>query len=141
MPNTPVPANVIGLPAVSRYDRSDIMRAAVAHARQIIEGEREAYLRRWSGAIRCGDRRPAMVLPTWRAAMSEALRYAWKDAKKARAAMPASTGAPRELAAIELRILSIQAAERVTRDESAMLPALYARAAELSRAAMAHVHH
>lgn len=138
MPNTSVPANATGLSAANRFSRSSIMRAAVAHARQIIESERETYLRRWSGAIRCGDRRPAMVLPTWRAAMSEALRYAWADAKKARAAAPAP--AP-QLAAVELLILSIHAAERVTRNESAMLPALYARAAQLTRAAAAHVQH
>ncbi len=143
MPNTPVPANATALPAASRYARSAIMRAAVGYARAIIEGERERYLRRWSGAIRCGDGHPPMVLPTWRTAMSEALRTAWAEAKKARAAAPVAPAVADELATVELRILSIHAAERITRDESAMLAGLTARAAELSaisRAAGAHVY-
>ena len=144
MPNTPVPASATGLPAASRYDRSAIMRAAVAYTRAIIEGERERFLRRWAGAIRCGDRHPPMVLPTWRAAMSEALRWAWAEAKRARAATPVAPAVAAELASVELRVLSIQAAERITRDESGMLSELCARAAELSamsRTAVAHVHH
>lgn len=143
MPNTPVPANATGLPAASRYDRSAIMRAAVAYARAIIAGERERYLRRWSGPIRCGDRHPPMVLPTWRAAMSEALRWAWAEAKQDRATARVAPAVAAEIAGVELRILSIQAAERITRDESAMLAGLTARAAELSansRAAGAHVY-
>jgi hypothetical protein len=132
MPNTPVPANATGLPAASRYDRSTIMRAAVAYARAIIEGERERFLRRWSGAIRCGDRHPPMVLPTWRAAMSEALRTAWAEAKQAGTVAPVAPAVADELASVELRILSIQAAERISRDESEMLPVLCARAAELN---------
>ncbi|TCK30141.1 hypothetical protein EV667_0228 [Ancylobacter aquaticus] len=140
MPNTIVPANATGLPDVS-YDRSAIMRKAVAHARQMIEREREHYQRRWSAEIRYGGKRPAMKLPTWRAAMSEGLRFAWADAKKVRKPAPIAPAISAELAKVELRILSIHAAERVTRDESAMLPTLHARAAELSRAAMAHIHH
>lgn len=139
MPNTPVPANATGLPAASRYDRSAIMRAAIVHAREMIEREREHYLRRWSAEIRYGGKRPAMKLPTWRAAMSEGLRFAWATAKKA--AVPAPPAATAELAKIELRILSIHSAERITRDESDMLPALHARAAELSRAVVARLPH
>ena len=120
------------------FDRSAIMTAAVAYARDMIEREREHYLRRWSAEIRYGGKRPAMKLPTWRAAMSEALRHAWATAKKA--AAPAAPAASAELAQVELRILSIHSAERITRDEGAMLPALHARAAELSRAIVAHVH-
>lgn len=138
MPNSPVPANATGLPIARRYDRSAIMRAAIGYARAMIEREREHYLRQWSAEIRYGGRRPAMKLPTWRAAMSDGLRFAWASAKKT--AVPVAPAASDELAKIELRILSIHAAERITRDESAMLPALHARAAELSRAAVAHVH-
>lgn len=116
------------------------MRAAVDYARAIIEGERERYLRRWSGAIRCGDRHPPMTLPTWRAAMSEALRTAWADAKKVRAAAPVALAVTAELANVELRILSIQAAERISRDERDMLVGLAARAAELHRATVARIH-
>lgn len=130
MPNTPVPANATGLPAASRFDRSAIMRAAVAYARLIIEGERERYLRRWSGAIRCGDRHPPMTLPTWRAAMSEALR----------AAAPVALAVTAELANVELRILSIHAAERITRAERDALATLTARAAALSAINRASAH-
>ncbi|MDF2809902.1 MAG: hypothetical protein K0S56_933 [Microvirga sp.] len=124
------------------FNRSAIMRAAVTYARTIIEGERERYLRRWSGAIRCGDRHPPMTLPTWRAAMSEALRYAWAEAKQARAAARDAPAVAAELASVELRILSIRAAERVARPERDMLAGLQARAAQLhaiSRANVAHV--
>jgi hypothetical protein len=141
MPNTPVPANATGLPAASRYDRSAIMQAAVVYARASIEGERERYLRLWSGAIRCGDRHPPMVLPTWRAATSEALRYAWAAAKKARSAAPVSPALAAEAASVELRILSIQAAERIARPERDILAELQVRAAQLhaiSGAAVAH---
>lgn len=138
MPSAPVPANATGLPAARRYDRSAIMRAAIGYARAMIEREREHYLRRWSAEIRYGGKRPAMKLPTWRAAMSEGLRFAWAAAKKT--AAPFAPAASAELAQVELRILSIHSAERITRDEGAMLPALHARAAELSRAAVAHVH-
>lgn len=137
MPNSPVPANATGLPTARRYDRSAIMRAAIGYARAMIEREREHYLRQWSAEIRYGGRRPAMKLPTWRAAMSEGLRFAWAAAKKA--AVPVAPAATAELAKIELRILSIHAAERITRGERAMLPALHARASELSRAVVAHV--
>lgn len=138
MPSAPVPANATGLPAASRYDRSAIMRAATVYAGAMIEREREHYLRQWSAEIRYGGRRPAMKLPTWRAAMAEGLRFAWAAAKKA--ALPVAPAATAELAKIELRILSIHSAERITRDESDMLPALHARATELSRAVVAHVH-
>lgn len=141
MPNTVVPANATGVPTVSRYDRSAIMRRAVAYAREMIEREREYFLRRWTAEIRYGGKRPAMKLPTWRAAMSEGLRFAWAEAKKARKPAPVAPAISAELAKIELRILSIHAAERITRNESDMLPALHARAAEISRAAMAHIHH
>lgn len=140
MPNTPVPANATALPTARRYDRLAIMRAAIAYARAMIECEREHYLRRWSAEIRYGGKRPVMKLPTWRAAMSEGLRFAWADAKKA-AVPPVAPAATAELAKIELRILSIHSAERITRDEGAMLPALHARAAELSRAALAQAYH
>ncbi len=140
MPNTSVPANATSLPAASRYDRSAIMRAAVAYARAIIEGERERFLRRWSVAIRSGDRHPPMALPTWRAGMSEALRAAWAEAKGARAATPIAPAGAAELASVELRILSIHTAERISRDERDMLVGLTARAAELHRAAEACAH-
>ncbi|WP_428031796.1 hypothetical protein [Ancylobacter sp.] len=141
MPNTIVPANATGLPTPCRYDRSAVMRRAVVFARAMIEREREHYLRRWSAEIRYGGKRPAMKLPTWRTAMSEGLRFAWAEAKKARKPAPGAPAISAELAKVELRIFSIHAAERLTRTESAMLPALHVRAAELSRAALAHVHH
>ncbi|MBB3770990.1 hypothetical protein FHS55_001585 [Angulomicrobium tetraedrale] len=124
-----------------RLDRSAIMRAAVAYARELIERERSWYFTRYSAEIRYGSPRPAMKLPTWRAAMAHGLRLAWAEARKSGEAAPVAPAVKAELASIELGILSVHCAERITRTEAAHLASLTARAAELhamSRAAVAH---
>ena len=72
--------------------------------------------------------------------MSHGLKAAWAEARENR--LPkigeSSIGAA---SSVELAILSIHAAKRITRPERDMLAGLHARAAELARAAAAHIHH
>lgn len=139
MPNTSVPANATGLSTGNRFNRSAIMRAAVAYARELIEREREWYGNRYAAEIRYGGRRPTMKLPSWREAMSHGLKAAWAEARENRLSKigESSIGAA---SSVELSILSIHAAERITRPERDMLAGLTARAAELRRATVAQAH-
>jgi hypothetical protein len=128
MPNTTVPANATLLSADGRFDRSAIMRAAVQLARDFIEDERRCYRNRWSAELRYGGKVPALVLPTWREAMSEALRIVWRKARQERAMTPATC---EEIERIEIAILTSQCAERITTPERLHLSAVQARVVEL----------
>jgi hypothetical protein len=139
-----VPANDTSMPNETflrdgKYDRAQIMRAAVALARQFIEDERRCYRNRWSAELRYGGKVPVLVLPTWREAMSEALRIVWRKAREERAANPAVI---EEIERVEIAALTIQCAERPSRAELAHLSVLQAHVIELrspKRAPVAHV--
>lgn len=108
------------------FDRPAIMREAVAFAREMIRREREWHFTRYAAQIRHGGKVPALRLPSWREAMREGLRHAWKEARRSNLQPPA------EAAAVALEILTIQAAERITRPEAFAFAALQSRAAHLA---------
>lgn len=108
------------------FDRSAIMREAVAFAREMIRREREWHFSRYAAQIRHGGKVPALRLPSWREAMREGLRHAWKEARRGNLQPPA------EAAAVSLEILTIQAAERISRPDAFALAALQSRAAQLA---------
>jgi hypothetical protein len=111
-----------------KFDRSAIMRAAVALARQFIADAGRCYRNKYSAQLRYGQPAPALVLPTWREAMSDALRIVWRKAREARAMTPAVAA---EIERVEIAILTSQCAERITVPERLHLSALQARVVEL----------
>jgi hypothetical protein len=123
-----VPADATLLSAEGRFDRSAIMRAAVALARDFIADAGRCYRNKYSAQLRYGQPVPALVLPTWREAMSEALTIIWRKAREERAMTPAVAA---EIERVEIAILTSQCAERPSRAELAHLPSLHARVAEL----------
>lgn len=127
MPETAISADATLLSAPG-FDRSAIMRRAVQLARMFREDAARAWRNRHSGALQHGGKVPALVLPSWRRCMSEALTIAWREARTERAMTPAVR---EEIAAVEIAALTIQCGERPSRAELVHLPALQARAAEL----------
>jgi hypothetical protein len=127
MPEITISADATLLSAAG-YDRSAIMRAAVALARQFIADAGRCYRNKYSAQLRYGQPVPALVLPTWREAMSEALTIIWRKAREERAMAPAIAA---EIERVEIAILTSQCAERITIPERLHLSALQARVVEL----------
>ena len=111
-----------------KFDRSAIMRAAVALARDFIADAGRCYRNKYSAQLRYGQPVPALVLPTWREAMSDALTIIWRKAREERATVPAVR---EEIERVEIAILTSQCAERITVPERLHLTALHARVVEL----------